>query len=313
MLQRVSMENFRCFRSLHAPLRPLTVLVGPNDTGKSAFLAAIQYLLSRREFRPTDYLRGERNLPITISGETSSGTGYLFSARGPEGFEAFVDTLPVGFFHLTSRGVPMESAGTPSEGAAPDMDYDGSNVPALLDYLLRRDRKRFFDVVAAVKRLTPGLEDVNIGTPNQALRRVDLAIEGGFQLPADLASSGVRMLLFFVCLAYHPRSPKVVLLEEPETAIHPKRLGHVMGLLRELVSGAHGGHPVQLIVTTHSPYLLDHVRMGEDQVLVFHRDNDGSRTAEPADAERLKLFLDEFLLGEVWYNQGEEGLVKKHK
>ena len=39
----------------------------------------------------------------------------------------------------------------------------------------------------------------------------------------------------------------------------------------------------------------------------------GSRTAEPADAERLKVFLDEFMLGEVWYNEGEEGLVKKQK
>ena len=33
--------------------------------------------------------------------------------------------------------------------------------------------------------------------------------------------------------------------------------------------------------------------------------------AEPADTERLKVFLDEFMLGEVWYNQGEEGLVAK--
>jgi len=207
----------------------------------------------------------------------------------------------------------MESSGVPEAGAAPDMGSDGSNSPALLDYLLRRDRKRFFEVVAAVRRLSPGLEDINIGTPHPAQRRVDLVLEGGFQLPAALASSGVQMLLFFVCLAYHPKPPRVILLEEPETAIHPKRLGHVMNLLRELVAGVHGGHAVQLIVTTHSPYLLDHVRVGEDQVLAFRRDDDGSRSTEPADPERLKLFLDEFMLGEVWYNQGEEGLVKKHQ
>jgi hypothetical protein len=43
----------------------------------------------------------------------------------------------------------------------------------------------------------------------------------------------------------------------------------------------------------------------------FKRNDDGSRTAEPVDTERLKDFLSEFMLGEVWYNQGEEGLVKR--
>ena len=46
-------------------------------------------------------------------------------------------------------------------------------------------------------------------------------------------------------------------------------------------------------------------------MLVFRRNDDGSRTCEPADAERLKNFLDEFMLGEVWYNEGEDGLVAR--
>jgi hypothetical protein len=33
--------------------------------------------------------------------------------------------------------------------------------------------------------------------------------------------------------------------------------------------------------------------------------------ALPVDTERLKLFLDEFMLGEVWLNQEEPGLVEK--
>jgi hypothetical protein len=57
--------------------------------------------------------------------------------------------------------------------------------------------------------------------------------------------------------------------------------------------------------------LLDHVDLETDQVLVFSREADGSRTARPVDAERMKTFLDEFMLGEVWFNQSEEGLVAK--
>ena len=83
-----------------------------------------------------------------------------------------------------------------------------------------------------------------------------------------------------------------------------------MSLLRDITQAKHG-QPAQVVVSTHSPYLLDLVDMAKDQVLVFRRQEDGSCTAEPADAERLKVFLDEFMLGEVWYNQGEEGLVAK--
>ncbi len=47
-------------------------------------------------------------------------------------------------------------------------------------------------------------------------------------------------------------------------------------------------------------------------MLVFRRNEiDGSRTAEPVDLERVRNFLDEFMLGEVWFNQEESGLVAK--
>jgi predicted ATP-dependent endonuclease of OLD family len=75
----------------------------------------------------------------------------------------------------------------------------------------------------------------------------------------------------------------------------------------------HGDHAAQIILTTHSPHLLDYVDLTQDQVLVFHRNEDGSRGAQPVDAERLKTFLDEFMLGEVWYNEGEAGLTGKHE
>jgi hypothetical protein len=85
----------------------------------------------------------------------------------------------------------------------------------------------------------------------------------------------------------------------------------VVRLLRDITQGAHGGGNSQVVLTTHSPYLLDFIDLDKDQVLVFRRIHHGIRTVQPADPERLKLFLDEFMLGEVWYNQGEEGLVQK--
>ena len=87
------------------------------------------------------------------------------------------------------------------------------------------------------------------------------------------------------------------------------RLKDVMQLLRGITQGQFGIAPVQVILTTHSPYLLDDVKPEEDQVLVFQRDEDGSRTAKPVDWSRLKEYFDGFLLGEIWFNEEEVGLI----
>ena len=129
-------------------------------------------------------------------------------------------------------------------------------------------------------------------------------------MPGHSVSAGVTLLTFFLCLAHHPNPPDLVLIEEPENGVHPKRLAQVAGLLRSLTKGEHSGHQAQVIVSTHSPYLLDHVHLPEDEVLVFRRAADGSRTVEPADAAGLKAFLGEFMMGEIWFNRGEDGLVK---
>ena len=314
MLNLIEIRGFRCFPDLKAPLRALTVLVGPNDSGKSAFLAAIDHFANRRGWENTDYWRCDstvgrvhikgttRNRVMTVQpdGSASSPTGTILDLTGQ-----------CSIYQLPARGLAMLSTGHADSEGPPTISANGENLPALFDYFLRQDRKRFFACVDTLRELVPGLQDIQIATPHPNQRRVDVVIENGLQIPAAKASAGVRLLMFFVAMAHHSNPPQVIMIEEPENGVHPKRLGDVMRLLREITQGKHGGHAAQVILTTHSPHLLDHVDLKTDQVLVFNRDDDGSRTAKPADEKRLKNFLDEFMLGEVWFNEGEDGLVEK--
>jgi hypothetical protein len=319
MLRNVEIHDFRCLRNVTVPLRPLTVLIGPNDSGKSAFLAAIEHLIAiPPNFADGDHWRNDTDNTIHLIGTTDRGQLSCIAQHShgkqtdPSSQQLRASLLPVARFQLPASGVPMQCSGfSPSEEGELAVGLDGSRTAALLDYLLRRDRKRFDKINDVLRTYIRGLEDVIIGTPDTGTRRVDLVIEGGFQLPADRASAGVRLLLFFVALAYHPRPPRTILIEEPETGLHPKRLASAMQLMGDLTTGKHGKHPAQIILTTHSPYLLDSVDLGQDQVLVFRRNDDGSRSAMPVDQERLKTFLDEFMLGEIWFNEEESGLVAK--
>lgn len=294
-MQQVKISNFRGLKEVHARLRPLTVLVGPNDSGKSSFLEAVLLRLKRIGFDREDSWRRSGKPDVqTLVNETTT-------------FEGSVE-----IFKLPSQGIPMESTGMadqPGKGA-PQILETGANLAALLDNLLRTNRRRFDRIQETLSHLVPGFEEIKIVTPSPEKRSISLSIDGGFEIPGERLSTGVRMLFFFVALAHHPNPPDVALIEEPENGVHPKRLKDIVDLLRRLTEGNLGGKAVQVIMTTHSPYLLDHIKLPQDQVIVFRREQDGRRTATEADEKGLKAFLDEFMLGEVWFNQGEEGLLK---
>lgn len=295
MIQRVEIKSFRGLQEVDVRLRPLTVLVGANDSGKTSFLEAIERR-PRNEFKREDGWRHTGDVRVTLYSDANNAS-VVFSG-------------PIELFRLPSAGIPMQSRGIADQEGAPRLAKNGENLAAFLDYLLRKDRQRFDQIQQALRPLVPGFEEIHIATPKAAERSISFLIERQFEIPGDELSTGVRILLFFTALAYHPNPPQVALIEEPETGVHPQRLKDIVELLRSLTAGTLGGRKVQVILTTHSPYLLDHVHLPEDQVIVFRREPDGHRSAMEADETRLKEFLDEFLLGEVWFNRGEEGLLK---
>ncbi len=133
----------------------------------------------------------------------------------------------------------MESAGLAEEPrkGAPQLTVDGSNLAAFLDCLLREDRRRFDQVQSTLRNLIPGFDEISISTPSPDRRAVSLKVEDGFEVAGHRLSTGVRMLFFFVALAYHPNPPQVALIEEPENGVHSKRLKDIASLLRDLKTG----------------------------------------------------------------------------
>jgi len=315
MLTRIEIENYRCFPSLNVELRPLTVLIGLNNTGKSALLDAILALRKDGKLELSDQWRLQSDSMVSIradSPETHNlvlrhkrdAIGQLVPARGSilEG---------VAFVHLPSAGVPCLDQGFRDSEKELPLGDQGEHLASVLDYLLRKDRKRFDGIVATLRELVPGFEDLVVDTPDPQSRHLGVVLDHGLQLPGEALSVGLRHLIFFVTLAYHPRAPQIILIEEPEHGVHPRRLGDIVRLLRSISQGKYCSRPAQVVLTTHSPFLLDHVDLDQDQLLIFQRENsaEGARTAIPADKERLRVFLDEFMLGEVWFNESEEGLI----
>jgi predicted ATPase len=100
------------------------------------------------------------------------------------------------------------------------------------------------------------------------------------------------------------------MVEEPETGIHPGLLRKLVQLFRDMTTGAHGGLPTQVILTTHSPMLLNLVE--PEEIRVVQRGDDGATTVTPfTNAPEVDKLLDYQGPGEIWVNQGEEYLTRR--
>ena len=85
-----------------------------------------------------------------------------------------------------------------------------------------------------------------------------------YEIPSWLLSEGTRRLTAIFALLVHPRRPSLLVIEEIENGLDPWTLAIVFQHLR---AASQSG--VQVVLTTHSPYLLDHVE--PDDVLVVER------------------------------------------
>lgn len=124
-------------------------------------------------------------------------------------------------------------------------------------------------------------------------------------LHSSCVSDGVILTLALITIAVNPDKPTVLLLEEPENGVHYQSLKETVEMLRSLPED----HGVQVILTTHSPYLLDLVE--PEEVKVFHKNEDGSVQARGLDqfpeTERLR---EHFGTGEIWTEFDESEIVQ---
>ncbi len=158
--------------------------------------------------------------------------------------------------------------------------------------------------VQSVER-TPFFEK-HIGSRGEGYALV-LVRTDGIEIPAGLASGGTLVTLAFLTLIHLPEPRKLLLIEEPENGLHPGRLKEVITILRRLVAAR---NDTQVIITTHSPLLLDFVEPNEVRVFLRNK-NDDVEVFNVADVPDIGDRLKYLMLGELIYNEGEEELVKE--
>ena len=206
------------------------------------------------------------------------------------------------------------------------MDTDGFGLPTLLDDILSYDPLLYMKIKEEFCDFFPQFKAVRIETEEGLKKQIDRSgsitfsksigkglyfdTKSGTSIRAEQVSDGAILFLVFLALMYNPKPPKLIMIEEPEKGIYPKRLEEVIGMMRKLVENP-GDRPVpQIVMTTHSPYFLS---LFQPEEVTFLRREGGTgpvRAYPMRDAPHIheRLGNGSFYLGEVWYNLTEEEL-----
>ncbi|XZO03257.1 MAG: AAA family ATPase [Microcoleus sp.] len=215
-----------------------------------------------------------------------------------------------------------------SDAITPRVEFDGSGLAPTLDYLRDEAPDKFQSLQEMLKRIVPGVREVGVRRAKvmvnrQRLIEVDgksisyeesqeiagqevvLDMNTGKRIPAHSISEGTMLALGLLTVLMNPRQPNLVLLDDVEQGLHPKAQRELIAVFKEIIQQ---NNNLQIIFSTHSPYIVD--ELTPSQVHVLSNNNSGvtrcKRLDEHPDVEWAKQTL---TTGEFWDAEGEDWVV----
>jgi len=320
VITEMQFSNFRVLRDTHLPLGQFTLIVGPNGSGKSTALKAFHYLANGGSYaahtlvsagvRSDEGARVGIRMKFSVPGLlldavwNPSWMGLQWQGSSPEFQRQFMRALTttrVYSFDATILAQPVQLQPNYQLGER------GEGLAAVLDRLRDQKPERFEALNAELARWLPEFDRVLFDTPGQGARAILLRTRRGHHsIPASDISQGTLLALAILTLAYTPeRTSAVVCIEEPDRGIHPRLLREVRDALYRLAHPQAYGEsrpPIQVIATTHSPYMLDLFRDHPEEIVIAHKHDTEAVFERLSERTDLQEIIGEAHLGDVWYS-----------
>jgi len=145
------------------------------------------------------------------------------------------------------------------------LKWDGSNAASVLHDLKQREPKKYERVCGLLERIVPGAKSAYYASVGQMATiefKQDVGDKAPWTFPAMSMSDGTLRVLGILLAVYQNQSPTLIGIEEPESTIHPAASDVLIDILKD------GTNFSQIIITTHSPDILDHKDIKDDEIHV---------------------------------------------
>lgn len=167
------------------------------------------------------------------------------------------------------------------------LNHDGGNAAAVLKRLQddpsTESRSRYDRVCRLLAQVAQGVESVEhrpVGQKETLQFRQDVGLKSPWTFDALNMSDGTLRVLGLLLAVHQPDLPSVIAIEEPEATIHPGASELVVEILLDAARRR------QILITTHSPDVLDFKDLRDDQIRVVTKEGGSTRIAPLAPRSR---------------------------
>lgn len=271
--------------------------------------------------------------PEDMAAEVKQPKRHSTGGEAPAGALAKLLSRPVArrfgsavLLRLDARVMMRESVPSSEE---PRLEDDGEGLASVLSYLagaepealeaIRRDLAAVVPEVRAIRTrlvrierklrqaLTVGDQVVYPSFDEPVMgHRFSLDMGAGRVVPADLLSEGTVLALGLLTALHHPDAPRLVLMDDVDGALHTTAQVELVRCLRSIQTSR---PDVQIVCTSHSPDLLDHVSLEEVRVMVL--DSEGhARCRRLSDHPEAAKWHKMLRTGEFWSSVGEDWVLE---
>lgn len=214
--------------------------------------------------------------------------------------------------------VVTENLSAPSapQSVPPKIHQNGKGLASVVSYLMTTDPDRFDRLVQRLQNVVPEVEGLRtrpIPAGKQSsgedgrLDELLYDMKGGKGIPAHSVSEGTLIAtgLLAAVIGNKEREPHLLLIDDLEQGLHPKAQRELVEVLRAIQEQQ---SPLQIVFTTHSPFIVD--ELAPEETWLLNTDEEGiahaRRLSDHPDAERS---LEVLTTGEFWSAEGEDWIV----
>ena len=243
--------------------------------------------------------RGARNIEyVSIPKEEKLWIGDGKSLLGKK-----ATFVPSELILLDSNQIAIPSNTT---AIPPTMGPNGAGLASLMAYFKLYDENRFDQVQEMFQKIVPHVQRI----------RIDRVKAGGeglgeglvFDLPhkkgviASSMSDGTLFVLALIAKILDPQHPKTLLIDDIDHGFHPNAQLLLIELIHKLLDEI---PDIQIIATSHSPYILSGLKW--DEVRVTSLQKDGTAVIEPLSKHpNFEKWKESMSPGEFWTHAGED-------
>jgi len=173
---------------------------------------------------------------------------------------------------------------------------DGSNIGDYLIEIRNLSQDAFDGILETLKSVLPYARDLQPVLTSELERTIYLSLtEQDFKVPGWLLSTGTLRVLALLAVFRHPNPSPLIVIEEIENGLDPRTI-HL--ILDEIRTATESGRS-QVIITTHSPYMLDLLPL-ETLVLVERNENGAPVFWRPGSDDEVKKWAESFAPGQLY-------------